>query len=498
MGYFGQKNYGDKMGGGNGGEPARYTIAQVGCFLTAFCNYLSRQGRSIDPANLNKIFTQRGIYVDVDDGVKDDLAWQSITAYDGSVGVTSTGSSGWPDSNNAIVKFAYTSPKTGAPTTHFCLVADASTHTIVDSWDGVIRAPGYYGNPVAWATYADIVPQAVVVNVQTPIPTQTSSATTGATYTLQRGDTVWSVAGRFGFSAADLIALNGITDVRNLPVGYVIHFPAKDVPQAKDSGYSIEVLAEPKEMHVSREGGAEKWAFGNVRQWSDFTSTGHTPENTNVKVYAIAKVIVGKDTAVYCMDELAVGNYAVTGAVANTIGYNWSDLADGSFVAPKEQPAPAPEPEPEPVPVVVAPPKPAPVADNILATTPVYPNLYKTTYQALPHPVTYVANETIPCHEYDNRRPDHTLLKGKAVEISGTFIYKGELLGRPTDVIRNGYWFGVPMDKVTSEDELLNQTVTLAQRAAMKNSLSFSQHVAVGIAWTASQLTKIHENLAKK
>ena len=139
MSFYGQKNYYDKMGGGNGGKPAFYTIAQTGCFVTSFCNLLQRFGKDIDPPSFNRLYTQRGLYIDVDDGVKDDLGWSSITAYDGQVRSAKVGV-GWPADNNAIVKFAYTSPKTGHPTTHFCLVADHQAKTIVDSWDEIGRA----------------------------------------------------------------------------------------------------------------------------------------------------------------------------------------------------------------------------------------------------------------------------------------------------------------------------------------------------------------------
>jgi hypothetical protein len=151
---FAQINYSQKLGSGP------YSIADAGCFLTAFSNLLARFGESIDPPNLNNYFMQHHTFVDVDDGHKDDLGWGSISAYDGNVVVVGTGGAGWPPSNDAIVKFIYKSPRTGAIVTHFCLVADHAAGTIIDSWDGVTkRSP--YGTPVAWARYERHMPQPV-------------------------------------------------------------------------------------------------------------------------------------------------------------------------------------------------------------------------------------------------------------------------------------------------------------------------------------------------
>ena len=152
---YAQRNYG-QIQGING----RYTIAQIGCFITAFCNLLERYGRGVDPATLNSVFVNRGIYIDVDDGIRDDVGWGSISAFDGNVVVTGTGA-GAPPSNDAIVKFNYRSPNTGQFTTHFCLVLDRNAGTIIDSWDGQVKSWNVYGGPVAYATYANTKPQPV-------------------------------------------------------------------------------------------------------------------------------------------------------------------------------------------------------------------------------------------------------------------------------------------------------------------------------------------------
>lgn len=144
---YAQINYQD-IQGING----RYTIHQIGCFITAFCNLLSRFNKGISPNSLNGYLIDHNIYTDVDDGVRDDVGWSTITSYDSNIIVTGIGD-GLPSSNDTIVKFVYNSYQTGLPITHFCLVDDINSGTIIDSWDGQIKSWNIYGGPKAWASY---------------------------------------------------------------------------------------------------------------------------------------------------------------------------------------------------------------------------------------------------------------------------------------------------------------------------------------------------------
>lgn len=167
---FAQIHYSQKLGSG----PADHlvSIADAGCFLTAFSNLLERFGRSIDPPSLNDYFISHDDYLAENDGgvvLHDILAWGSVSSYDGTITTTrinSAAGGGWPDSNNAIVKFIYKS-KSGAMVPHFCLVVDHTQGTIVDSWDGVVKHSPY-GNPVAWATYEKHTPQTAATPVSPP------------------------------------------------------------------------------------------------------------------------------------------------------------------------------------------------------------------------------------------------------------------------------------------------------------------------------------------
>jgi hypothetical protein len=131
--------------------PTKYTIAQVGCFITSFCNLEQRFGKVIDPSGMNAFLRDNSIYIDVDDGVRDDVGWDTVTKYDPNTVVAAIGGATTPPSNNSIVKFVYNNGQS----THFSLVNDVSNGTIIDSWDGVVKSWNVYGGVKAWASYTN-------------------------------------------------------------------------------------------------------------------------------------------------------------------------------------------------------------------------------------------------------------------------------------------------------------------------------------------------------
>lgn len=118
-----------------------------------------RFGIDVDPLRLNAFFRDNGIYIDVDDKIRDDLSWWSFTRFNPEVVVLQTGTSGWPKSNNALVKFKFKG--SAGFTTHFCMVEDWEKKTIVDSWDGLVKSASKYGEPIGWAVYGHNKPQPV-------------------------------------------------------------------------------------------------------------------------------------------------------------------------------------------------------------------------------------------------------------------------------------------------------------------------------------------------
>lgn len=165
---YGQKNYAD-IQGING----KYRINQIGCFLTSFCNLLERFGMAVDPPTLNRLFIERGIYIDVDDGIRDDLGWQSVTAYNGQI--VTTVKSGGVTERNSIIRIA----ASNSFGTHFCLVdrIENGVVYVVDSWDGQVKASGVYGPITGWAVYTNNKPQPVTPIGDKPMtPTEEANA----------------------------------------------------------------------------------------------------------------------------------------------------------------------------------------------------------------------------------------------------------------------------------------------------------------------------------
>lgn len=151
---YAQKNHADIQG-----IKGKYKISQIGCFLTAYCNLLERFGRGVPPPALNAAYRDNGWFIDVDDGIRDDLNFYLINKYDPHIVVEQEGprSSNMPSHRNAIVRIA-AGNKWG---THFCLVdrIEGGVVWIVDSWDGTIKKASAYGPIQGWATYKDTKPK---------------------------------------------------------------------------------------------------------------------------------------------------------------------------------------------------------------------------------------------------------------------------------------------------------------------------------------------------
>lgn len=157
---YAQTNYSQLQGKTVNGVRPKYPISAIGCFITSFCNLEERFGRKIDPGTMDNELARTNLYIDVDDGVYDDVGWDTICKYDPNLSIIKIGK-GTPSDTNSIVKFSYKSTRTGNFTTHFCLVADAAKGLIIDSWDGQVKSWSAYGGPVAYATYAKKTAQPV-------------------------------------------------------------------------------------------------------------------------------------------------------------------------------------------------------------------------------------------------------------------------------------------------------------------------------------------------
>lgn len=459
-----------------------YTIAEIGCFLTSFCNLLAeRFGKNIDPPSLNNFFTNHKVYLD-----GDLLAWGSVSAYDTQVHVMATGGAGWPKSNNSIVKFLY-KDHSGHQVTHFCLVANASEHTIVDSWDGVTKKSPY-GNPIAWAEYEKAGGHPI-----TPVKVSHESAPTkpkvglpnydGHSITVQPGWGLSNAAHAAGYPDFNeperwlaITHLNGGKDWQtfnaNLKSGQRIvvgHYdPPKSVSKpstphqpAKPAHIVYTRLEKPLKL-VTNKQPTHKWAL-------DFPDYKHVKSVHDLDK-GVGFVAFGRaqrtdlDRPAYFMTESDFGNADKTGIPAHNQGVNTVDLSPPPKPAPAKPPAEQQQSKPAPATTPES-------ADS--DSIPVTVN-WKASYTAFLSPQTYIANKNIAIEEIDTdlpADPDHPLevqlVNDQPVIIAGTFSRNGQKYYRTAKSVEHGYWYGIPEDALDREDEkqaddLIDQTLAEA------------------------------------
>lgn len=259
----------------------------------------------------------------------------------------------------------------------------------------------------------------------------------GRMYTLLEGETIWSVARRFGYTGNELAEHNDIDkqDMFSVHEGSTLHLP-KPREIFIEPRVTYEVFDEPRVMHVKGPEGTTKWSFSHVRSWNEIRPTGPVyRQNSIVTIVALAKVPVEGQVAAYYMDKVSLGKYVQTGRPAYTTGFKWRDLKAGLpdvSVPPSEKP-------------VQDPPKEEP--------KPAEPNKYKTSYIAFEDgAIRHVFTRRVVISDLDGRRLPKERYAGDTVDIAGTFKKEGRLYGRPYGCIASGLWYGVPMDAIVEQE----------------------------------------------
>lgn len=416
---YGQKNY-LEIQGING----KYRISQIGCFLTSFCNLLERFGKGVSPVDLNFAFKNAGVYIDVDDGIRDDLAWSSISKFNPNIVVTRTGI-GAPSSNNVIVKFSGVNNPFG---THFCLVADHSKGLIVDSWDGQVKHWNTYGGPKSWAEYKDNTPKPV--QAPTPVPTPVSNANV-SDITVQKGWGLSHIARNAGFADWDnearwaaIASLNGSNDWRafnkSLKVGQKIVVKINSTPapqQATEQPKASEVVNITIQAgwglsHALKAAGYTKEQWENPAEWQRVAELNGSPAGLKLKPNQVIKVY--------------------------------------TQALPINQPAPAPQAPVVPVPEkveAVAPVTPAQAPavteEKIeVKVIPTDPKAYQATFT--PEDRVYIAQQSIIVKDMEGLHMDRQLVKGQKVNSGGRFTRSEVTYIRTKRSIADNVWYGVP------------------------------------------------------
>lgn len=453
---YGQINYPQNLGSG----PSVDTIADVGCFLVAFCNLLERFGDPIDPPALNNFFTSHGIYmVDPVTKNRDNLGYGSISAFNGKFVATGIGGAGWPPTNNAIVKFNYKSKRTGKQITHFSLVADRDAGTILDSWDGRVKASPY-GRPVSWATYIENEPQVVA-----PPPSPNAAA--------------FSVE-NIPHKQVQITKNTSLWDLNQRSWPGMVNNPAGSAENGK--------LVETSRIAKHILGGkyyipdGESYLGYNVVDCLDYTAPAPAPEAVPTPPpappvrpggnpdnrYTVIRVIPGYMTGTQAgnhtnqANEVAPGEYFVYNVhpnnpnlinVTSKLGVpgSWINAADNVETPPP--PPPAPEPVPEPTPV------PEPVVEAPVPS-------WKDSFVPFSGPVQYIANKDISVQDLSGQGIDLPLQRYDPG--SGTNIGVVSAFGTVTKGSIDYYrlktgndpefklWYAVPkLDPITGTPNLL-------------------------------------------
>lgn len=339
-------------------------------------------------------------------------------------------------------------------------------------------------------------------------------------YTWVKYDNIYSVARRLGFTVEELLEHNDIDDPASIKPGDRLHLP---IPRdlSKQENFSVEVLDDPVQMHVTHEGGCKKWGFSGMRKWSDAVSAGFFPEHANITILAIAHVPIEEDDgskaeAAYYLDSVSIGDYKISGMLRWATGFIWQDLAPGKYVLP----------EPAPVAQVALERQAAIEADleekrlaaaqeeardtlvekklDDMQENGVMPNDFKATLQPLDPPILCVidipphigefdsnVNERyIRVHDFEGNRPFKRLFHGQEIQVSSFFQFDGATYGRPAAAAKNSLWYGIPAEVLLRDDDLYNINIDAESRAALGGRLTWAErYIWVPLAKTMNRHT---------
>jgi hypothetical protein len=324
---YGQKNYLEIQG-----ISGKYRISQIGCFITAFANLLDRFGRGVgSPIEVNRILRDGNYYVDVDDGIRDDVGYSTVSRINPNIAISRTGK-GLPPSNNCIVKFTGLS----GFGTHFCLVADAAQGLIVDSWDGVVKHWSTYKDPDEWAEYVDNTPAPTPPPAPAPA-VEASQQPEVINITVQAGWGITHVLKAAGYSQAQyedprewdrLAALNGsatrlrlqpnqVVKVNRVPLPLVEasitpEVPATPAPEPVTPPAPVEVPQTPAAEPETTEDGAVTVPVTVIHVDPNAYKSTLVPEN---KVYiAVTSKVIEDFDGLNMKLQLVAGQKVTSGA----------------------------------------------------------------------------------------------------------------------------------------------------------------------------------------
>lgn len=456
--------------------------------VVSFANLLQKFDMDTEPGQLFIELTEEQSAVD----------WWSLSeCIDGieTMQVIDTAGS-WPQTSHAIIKFRRIDEVSAGSVDHYCAVADYRAMSIIDSLDGKVKPASTYGTVLGWASYIN--------EDEVAILSQSSPADPKSIYVVpEPGESAWEIIRKLnihGLTVTDLIDHNDIEKPVKIPAGTLLHLPIITPKSIEEKLVEYEFLDAPLLMHVTKDGGATKFSFGNVKKWKDIKPTGPTyPVNTNLKIVAIAHVPIEEDgsEAAYYMDNVSIGNHASTGRVAYTTGFNHSHLADGHVEKVKPAQRADIKAKIKEAEAAAA----AKIAKDLaeMEPSPQIPEwkLSKRPISNTNEHYTYTAIEDILVREMDGRRPARTLERGKGVKLAYLFEKDGVTYGLPTSHSVNSFWYGIPMDKLMLKPDGV-YTITTGNTPGRNVKLSLEERAVVVLSKVLSQYTRFTSSLSGK
>lgn len=452
---YGQKNYNELQGRNNpaNGKKPVYSIRQIGCLLVAISNLLKeRFNVQVDPLQLNAFFRDHNVYIDVDDGVLDDLFWQAVTTFAPHIVVENSSSTKGklPPHTRSIIKMA----AKNSFGTHFCLY-DGGDY-IFDSWDGQRKSRSSYGEVLGYATYKDATPQPVQPVVEPPAPANPDQMTVQAGWGIShclkfRGYPVedYSSTAKWQWVAE----LNGISRWEDfkLKPGQVITLPSyrapapapEPAPQSDvieitvGSGWGI--------THVLKAAGYSKEQWENEAEWDRVARLNGSNERLRLRPGQVIKV--------------------------------------------NRNPLPKSEPAPESTVTTPAVIEPSPsilesaIDSTLDDTAPIAelpPRIWKDSFTT-DGAGEYLATRSLIVKDIEGLHISLQLRKGTKVTVAGAFEKDGKMYYRSARHEQRGQWYGIPDDAIKPQhavdefDEIdMDMDLKGEAREAMHN-LSFRQ-----------------------
>jgi membrane-bound lytic murein transglycosylase D len=170
----------------------------------------------------------------------------------------------------ALPKPAVANPAPVVRTPAAAPASAAGSHTVVKG-DSLAKIARIYGVSVADLKSANglqsdlirigqvlSIPAASAASTTTPAPRAVPTATpvtaapaTVGSYTVAKGDTLWSISRKLGVSAQELARINGLSDPSKLKIGTVLKVPAAPAPARQEMAAPVPAPARATDMAMA-------------------------------------------------------------------------------------------------------------------------------------------------------------------------------------------------------------------------------------------------------